>query len=90
MRHGAPISLVSVVNVVILRRTSAETPLASDQIDRHTLEISQADDETYGVMQELADELPGHSPRFILLSYPLTLVGSAFRYQRSIVLRAYG
>ena len=25
-------------------------------------------------MQELADELPDHSPRFVLLSYPLTLV----------------
>ncbi|MCJ1416006.1 hypothetical protein MMC32_002341 [Xylographa parallela] len=24
-------------------------------------------------MQELADELPGHSPRYVLLSYPLTL-----------------
>lgn len=25
-------------------------------------------------MAELADELPGHTPRFVLLSYPLTLV----------------
>ena len=25
-------------------------------------------------MQELADELPEHAPRFVLLSYPLTLV----------------
>jgi len=24
-------------------------------------------------MQELGDELPDHSPRFVLLSYPLTL-----------------
>ncbi|MCJ1252368.1 hypothetical protein MMC24_000173 [Lignoscripta atroalba] len=43
------------------------------QIDKHTLEIAQADDQTYTNMQELGDELPGHSPRYILLSYPLTL-----------------
>lgn len=46
----------------------------ADQIDKHSLEIAQADDETYTNMQELADELPDHSPRFVLLSYPLTLV----------------
>lgn len=45
-----------------------------DQIDKHTLEIAQADDETYTSMQELGDELPDHSPRYVLLSYPLTLV----------------
>ena len=46
----------------------------ADQIDKHSLEIAQADDETYTNMQELAEELPDHSPRYILLSYPLTLV----------------
>ena len=48
-----------------------------DQIDKHTLEIAQVDDEVYTNMQELADELPDHSPRYVLLSYPLTLVESA-------------
>lgn len=48
-----------------------------DQIDKHTLEIAQVDDEVYTNMQELADELPDHSPRYVLLSYPLTLVRSA-------------
>jgi len=43
------------------------------QIDKHTLEIAQADDEVYTSMQELAEELPDHSPRYVLLSYPLTL-----------------
>ncbi|KAL8804149.1 MAG: hypothetical protein Q9200_005944 [Gallowayella weberi] len=43
------------------------------QIDKHTLEIAQADETTYTNVQELGDELPDHSPRFILLSYPLTL-----------------
>ncbi|KAA6409376.1 MAG: glia maturation factor beta [Lasallia pustulata] len=43
------------------------------QIDKHTLEIAQADNETYTNMQDLADELPDHSPRYVLLSYPLTL-----------------
>ncbi|KAK5015891.1 hypothetical protein LTR16_003939, partial [Cryomyces antarcticus] len=43
------------------------------QIDKKSLEISQADDEVYTNLQELGDELPDHSPRFVLLSYPLTL-----------------
>ncbi|MCJ1486459.1 hypothetical protein MMC06_006636 [Schaereria dolodes] len=43
------------------------------QIDKHTLEIAQADEQTYSNLQELGDELPGHSPRFVLLSYPTTL-----------------
>lgn len=46
----------------------------ADQIDRHTLEIAQADSHTYTDVQALADELPDHSPRYVLLSYPLTLV----------------
>ena len=54
---------------------TAEWFRAADQIDKQTLEIAQADDEVYNNMQELANELPGHSPRFVLLSYPLTLVG---------------
>ena len=45
-----------------------------DQIDKKTLEISQADDEVYKSMTELSDELPDNSPRFVLLSYPLTMV----------------
>ncbi|KAJ9644616.1 hypothetical protein H2199_003579 [Coniosporium tulheliwenetii] len=43
------------------------------QIDKKTLEIQQTDDDVYTDMQSLADELPDHSPRFVLLSYPLTL-----------------
>ena len=48
-----------------------------DQIDKNTMEIARADDEVYTNMQELSDELPDNTPRFVLLSYPLTLV----RYQ---------
>ena len=45
-------------------------------IDKKTLEIRQDDDKTvYKSLEEIADDLPDHSPRFILLSYPLTLVG---------------
>ena len=60
--------------------TTAEQLHVADQIDKSTLEVAQADDEVYTNIQELADELPGHSPRFVLLSYPLTLV------QRPVVL----
>ncbi|QIW99337.1 hypothetical protein AMS68_004855 [Peltaster fructicola] len=43
------------------------------QINKQTLEILQSDDEVYKSLEELADELPDNTPRFILLSYPLTL-----------------
>ncbi|KAK4240360.1 GMF family protein [Achaetomium macrosporum] len=43
-------------------------------IDKQTKEIRQDEDETvYKSLEELADDLPDHSPRFVLLSYPLTL-----------------
>jgi len=43
-------------------------------IDKHTLEIKQDEDKTvYKDLQEIGEDLPDHSPRFILLSYPLTL-----------------
>ncbi|KAH8884780.1 GMF family protein [Thozetella sp. PMI_491] len=43
-------------------------------IDKKTHEIRQDDDKTvYKSLDEISDDLPDHSPRFILLSYPLTL-----------------
>lgn len=54
----------------------------ADQIDRQTLEIAQVDGETYSNLQELADELPDHSPRYVLLSYPLTLVRYSYPLTR--------
>ncbi|KAK3307596.1 uncharacterized protein B0T15DRAFT_530645 [Chaetomium strumarium] len=43
-------------------------------INKQTKEIRQDEDGTvYKSLEELADDLPDHSPRFILLSYPLTL-----------------
>lgn len=46
----------------------------TDMIDGKTQEIKAADDETYSNVRDLADELPDSSPRFILLSYPMTMV----------------
>ncbi|KAK4992495.1 hypothetical protein LTR50_001036 [Elasticomyces elasticus] len=43
------------------------------QIDKKTLEISAADDEIHRQLSSVGDELPDHSPRYVLLSYPLTL-----------------
>ncbi|KAK7538416.1 uncharacterized protein J3D65DRAFT_552661 [Phyllosticta citribraziliensis] len=43
------------------------------QIDKKTLEIAPASPDVYTNLQDLADALPDHSPRFVLLSYPLTL-----------------
>ena len=49
-------------------------------IDAKSQEIKPADNETYSDMLDLADELPDSSPRFVLLSYPLTLVRQIYRY----------
>jgi hypothetical protein len=44
-------------------------------IDKHTLEIKQDEDKTvYKSLEEIGDNLPDHSPRLVLLSYPMTLV----------------
>lgn len=43
-------------------------------IDKNTKEIRQDEDKTvYKSLEEIGDDLPDHSPRFVLLSYPLTL-----------------
>ncbi|KAK3202949.1 hypothetical protein GRF29_154g1325827 [Pseudopithomyces chartarum] len=47
--------------------------LTHHEIDKKTLEIRPVDGDVYSNVQELADELPDHAPRFVLLSYPLTL-----------------
>lgn len=47
--------------------------LTPDHIDKTTLEILPEDGTVYNNIPDLSDELPDHAPRFILLSYPLTL-----------------
>lgn len=47
-------------------------------IDPKSQEIRPASSEVYSDILELADELPDSSPRFILLSYPITLVRYPF------------
>ncbi|PNP45663.1 hypothetical protein TGAMA5MH_02888 [Trichoderma gamsii] len=43
-------------------------------IDKNTHEIRQDDDKTvYTSLDEIADDLPDSTPRFIFLSYPLTM-----------------
>ncbi|KAF4554738.1 Actin-depolymerizing factor gmf1-like protein [Elsinoe fawcettii] len=44
-----------------------------DLINKSTHEIHAEDDTTYTNLQDLADELPDHSPRYILLSHPITM-----------------
>ncbi|CDM30818.1 hypothetical protein DTO013E5_536 [Penicillium roqueforti] len=41
-------------------------------IDTKTQEIRPQDNEVYSKMEDLADDLPESSPRFILLSHPMT------------------
>lgn len=51
--------------------------LRSDMIDKNTHEIRQDEDKTvYKSLEEIGDDLPDHSPRFVLLSYPFTTVRS--------------
>ena len=38
------------------------------------MEIKEASGDVYRDMKELADDLPDNSPRYVLLSYPLTMV----------------
>lgn len=45
-----------------------------DMIDAKSQEIRPQDDTVYSNMEDLADDLPESSPRFILLSHPMTTV----------------
>lgn len=46
-----------------------------DLIDKNTHEIRQDEDQVvYKSLEEIAEDLPDHAPRFVLLSYPLTMV----------------
>ncbi|KZZ89490.1 Glia maturation factor beta [Ascosphaera apis ARSEF 7405] len=61
-----------------LRKFRLSTSRAKDPqakiyiIDRDTKEV-RSDDTIYSNMEDLADDLPDSSPRFIILSHPLTL-----------------
>jgi hypothetical protein len=48
--------------------------MRTDQIDKKNMEIKQVEDTVYTNVQDVGDELPDNTPRYILLSYPLTLV----------------
>lgn len=57
----------------------------TDLIDKNTHEIRQDDDKTvYTSLDEIADDLPDSTPRFIFLSYPLTMVRQPFHPFRYI------
>jgi len=48
--------------------------LNEDEIDKNSQEIIQSPDTlVYKDLQSIADDLPTHSPRFVLLSYPIEL-----------------
>ena len=60
-------------SVVLLSLTRSPS---EDQIDKATLEVKPADDgQVYSSLADLVDSLPDNAPRFILLSYPITVVG---------------
>ena len=50
-----------------------------DYIDKKSHEIKQDEDKVvYKSLDEIAEDLPDNSPRYILLSHPLTLVREPF------------
>lgn len=50
-------------------------------IDKNNHEIRQDEEQiVYKSLDEVAEELPDHSPRFILLSYPLTMASPCDTY----------
>lgn len=53
-------------------------------VDAKTKEIRAEDNQVYSKLEDIADELPDSSPRFILLSYPHTLVSFFFPWVFSI------
>lgn len=62
--------------VLYRNRNTKNLPIClppADQIDKKTLEIAPASDDIYTDLRDLSEDLPDHSPRFVLLSYPLTL-----------------
>ncbi|KAJ3495611.1 hypothetical protein NLG97_g3274 [Lecanicillium saksenae] len=63
-----------------LRKFRLSTSRAKDPqaviylVDKNTHEIRQDEDKTvYSSLDDIGEDLPDHSPRFVLLSYPLTL-----------------
>jgi hypothetical protein len=64
-----------VITLLPSLRPFAELTTATDLIDKNTHEVRQDEDKVvYKSLEEIGDDLPDHSPRFVLLSYPLTLV----------------
>jgi hypothetical protein len=57
-------------------------------VDAKTKEIRAEDNQVYSKLEDIADELPDSSPRFILLSYPHTLVRFFF-FRAHLVLRTH-
>lgn len=53
-----------------------------DQIDPKTLEIREDGPERYTSLVDVADALPENSPRFVLLSHPVTMVRLFFQSVR--------
>lgn len=60
-------------------------------IDKQTLEIKQdpASETSYTTLSEIGDDLPDHAPRYVLLSYPLTLVCPPFPEGRYMIEDGY-
>ncbi|KAK6515637.1 hypothetical protein TWF506_007960 [Arthrobotrys conoides] len=62
-----------------LSTSRATTPQARIYlIDRKSLEIKEADSEVYTSLEDIADALPENTPRYVVLSHPVTLKSGRF------------
>lgn len=77
----------NITTPVFLPASEADKSCVTDIIDAKTQEIRPQDDEVYSKMEDLADDLPESSPRFILLSYPMTTVSCLSKIKSRSVLR---
>lgn len=59
---------------MLFHASQADRWCVIDIIDAKSQEIRPQDDTIYSNMEDLADDLPESSPRFILLSHPMTTV----------------
>ncbi|KAK6363804.1 hypothetical protein TWF730_001214 [Orbilia blumenaviensis] len=62
-----------------LSTSRATTPQARIYaIDRKSLEIKESGSEVYTSLEDIADALPENTPRYVLLSHPVTLKSGRF------------
>ncbi|KAK9479002.1 hypothetical protein V1514DRAFT_342347 [Lipomyces japonicus] len=70
--YQIPPTTTAAINKLRLGSSRSSTPQSQVySINKSSLEVLQTPAETFTNIEELVEELPSNTPRFILLSYPL-------------------